>query len=158
MGLIQDILSKYNQRWIAQIQVNLERTGANATGKTAASLRGIASDSRMQLFGARAFNPPVIPTASGRASIEVGSPKGTFVATSDLIEWARAKGIPLYLIPGIQRSIAARGTKTVNEDKPRNIYSNVINADSLAPMYRELAGVFVKEVRSDLVQSFKQAA
>ena len=55
MALIKDIFEREGVDIVRTIQSKLSSTGANATGKTSASLELEASDTRLTIQGAKSF-------------------------------------------------------------------------------------------------------
>lgn len=147
MATTEQIFSNFNDAILHDILSNYVKTGAKATGKTGETLRAEATANRNTIFGGGAFIDD---------RLEKGSKKGTVVPLRDLVEWCKAKGVPIGMAGRIQRNIFKYGTVTVNEQHPREIYSNVVTPERIKELISQLSDVQLKEVVSDIMKQFKQ--
>lgn len=151
MAVIKSIFERELSNVVTDIQNKLSSSGANATGKTRDSLRYEATDSRGILFGGKSF-----------AFVEEGRGPGRRPPTKPLFDWVLAKGIESdeKKVKGIAYAIAAKiasqGTSTVSKNKPRDIYTSIVDDRRVKSITEQIRGVYADKVLSDIVKEFKE--
>lgn len=148
MALIKDIFEREGVDIVRTIQTKLSSSGANATGKTSASLELEASDTRLTIQGAKSF-----------LFVETGRRGGKRPPIAPIKEWAIAKGLVTdnrqarSLAFAIATKIGREGTTTVSENKPRDIYQTTITEERISNIYDEINGVFADRVLSEVIKN-----
>lgn len=148
MALIKDIFEREGIDIVKTIQSKLSTSGANATGKTSASLELEASDTRLTIQGAKSF-----------LFVETGRRAGKRPPIAPIKEWAIAKGLvsddkqARSLAFAIATKIGNEGTSTISETKPRDIYQTTITDERIANIYDEINGVFADKVLSEVIKN-----
>lgn len=148
MALIKDIFEREGVDIVRTIQSKLSSSGANATGKTSASLELEASDTRLTIQGAKSF-----------LFVETGRRPGKRPPIAPIKEWAIAKGLvsddkkARSLAFAIATKIGNEGTTTVSLNKPRDIYQTTITDERIANIYDEINGVFADKVLSEVIKN-----
>lgn len=120
---------------IGEIRANLAYTGANATGKTRDSLEFTASDNQLQIKGDKSYD-----------FVETGRRAGKMPPMQPILEWATARGLiqtesqGRSLVYLIRRSIAERGTVTVSQSKPRDIWTKIVDESTIDSIIDQIQG------------------
>mgnify|MGYP003402781774 FL=1 len=115
----KEIFSTLGDTLVANIRDKIKSSGANATGKSAASLRHTETDTRFTLYGNQSFS-----------FIEVGRGPGGMPPIDNIKEWIKAKGIVIGegqtlsgLAYGIAKKISQQGTQLYANKTYRDIYT-----------------------------------
>ena len=144
----KEILQEFSDAIIRDIEARSEATGANATKKTIRSLRKEITDESTKISGGGGFL---------ESRVETGSPAGTLVPLGELIEWCIARNIPIRKAGRIQRNIFKYGTRTVNKENPRELFTEIINDKARREkLYRDLQSPLIKTASSEIVEMFKK--
>jgi hypothetical protein len=159
MAISGDIFQREASQIISEIKARLLSTGANATGKTAASLSESTSDERLIIYGGKSFGTN---ERDKRGYVEAGRGPGKLPPFKDIQEWAIARGIvkgsderAKRIIDGIRWKIKNDGTNIFIRKNPRDIYFDVITPDRTNDIIDQVQGVFAQKVLSEIVQQFK---
>lgn len=159
MAISGDVFKREAVQIISEIKSRLNSTGANATGKTAASLEESTSDERLIIYGGKSFGTN---ERDKRGFVEAGRGPGKLPPFKDIQEWAIARGIvtgnderSIRIIDGIRWKIKNDGTGIFIKKKPRDIYFDVITPDRTNDIIDQVQGVFARQVLSEIVQQFK---
>lgn len=151
------ILSNYGQSTVAQIQANLSATGTNATGKTSRSLRFEVSEKGdkqiLQVIGGRKY---FMTVETGRkATPNYDKPSTQFVQA--IKEWAEAKGVEGSPY-AIARTIHQKGTKLFQKGGRKDIVSNVVTADLISSISKDILSQFATEYLKSTVKIFNSGS
>jgi len=120
-----DILSKYGNSTVAQIQSNLSATGTNATGKTSRSVHFEVKNEGFKQTLRILAKPYFMVVETGRKPTpQYTKPSKAFVAS--IKEWADTKGLGKFAY-GIALSIHQKGTKLFRDGGRQDIVSGVVN-------------------------------
>jgi len=145
---IQKQFERFGQALIADIRNNISQSGANATGKTAASLRDESKETSFTLYGHRSFK-----------FIETGRGKGKFPPIKNIYEWVVAKGLQPEGISQkslaflIAKKIANEGTVLYRTNQFRDIFQTAV-ADNIKELFQEVAIQSKAEISNDLARFF----
>jgi len=137
------ILSSYADTAVKQIQLNIQSTGTNATGKTSRSIHYTISDNgekiTLQILG----RPYITSIETGRkATPDYTKPSVQFVAS--IKEWVKAKGLPEGSAYAIAKSIHAKGTKLFREGGRKDIISSVLNQSFIDQIAKDILDTYAK--------------
>lgn len=152
---VKDIFQSEGGSIVEEIRSFILSTGANATGKSYASLGYDATNRRLVVFGGQSFGL----NKSGRGFIESGRGPGKPPPVRDIFDWAIARGIvsDTEEIPGIvwaiRNNIAQKGTSTVSSESPRDIYTTVITPMRVEKIIGKISTDFVPIVSSEIVKA-----
>jgi len=156
MALIKDIFEREGVDIVRTIQSKLSSTGANATGKTSASLELEASDTRLIVTGGKAFNTNY---RDGLSYVAGGRGRGGVPPYDAIKEWAYARGLinrpegEKRIVDAIRFKIAREGTDIWKKNTPRDIYQTTITDERIANIYDEINGVFADKVLSEVIKN-----
>ena len=134
---------------ISQIRQNLASTNANATGKTRDSLEYSATDVQLQVKGDKSYD-----------FVEVGRGPGKMPPTKPIMEWATARGLITSPSQGrslvylIRRSIAEIGTKTMSREKPRDIWTRIVDDRAIDSIVEQIHELSLSNMLDELSISF----
>jgi len=152
------ILEREAEAIVADIRSNLVASGANATGKTSASLEQITTDTRLIILGGKAFGL----NRRSRGFVEGGRAAGGLPPFTAIQEWAQARGIitgsgkdATKIVNGIRWGIARKGTVLFQGDQTREIYTEVITENRTQEIIAQLRDVYIQDVASEIVLAFK---
>lgn len=149
--LIKTILEREGLSIASDIRVKLVSTGANATGKTSASLESIATEDRLLIKGDKSF-----------LFVERGRGAGRRPPIQPIKEWAIARGIITTdprtqgIAYGIANKIAKEGTVLHRTNSVRDIYTETITDDRIDAIKDQIAGKYAEQVLSDVIKAFKK--
>ena len=141
MGTNQDIFKAFNDSRIGEIKAALVLTGANATGKTSASLESRESNTKGEILGDKSF-----------LFVETGRGKGKMPPKEPWELWMVARGIPLKKSYGMRLSVALHGTTTVSRSNPRDIYSSVVTSDKVDKLIKQFEVANNQEVVKEILK------
>ena len=156
MALIKDIFEREGIDIVKTIQSKLSTSGANATGKTSASLELEASDTRLTVTGGKAFNPNY---RDGLGYVAGGRGRGGVPPYDAIKEWAYARGLisnpdrEKRIVDAIRFKIAKEGTNIWKDNSPRDIYQTTITDERITNIYDEINGVFADRVLSEVIKN-----
>jgi len=126
-----------------RIAANIVSTKQNASGKTIKSLTIQSSDDRVTLFGRSYFG-----------TIETGRRPGKMPPVSSILDWIKAKPIPIppkmkdtSLAFIIAKKIGGKGTINYQKGGRNDVYSNEIPV-TLKNIRSQLAGIFTTEIKT----------
>jgi hypothetical protein len=153
------IFTREGSAIVAEIRGLLNSSGANATGKTSASLEVTASDERLLITGGKAFGfmrKEFSYVAAGRG------PGGT-PPYANIHEWAVARGIvsndntnkTIRRVNAIRYGIAKKGTVLHQENTTRDIYQSVIDDARVESIIDQVEGVYAEQTLSEIVKAFR---
>ena len=146
---------------IGEVRALIISSGAYATGKSSRSLEEEATNTRMTIYGGNAFGL----NRAQRSFIEGGRGPGGAPPVNDILEWAIAKGVvdanavalAVNNIPAkvwaIRSNIAKRGTSTVSESKPRNIFTSVINDARIERILGRVGDSYLPSISSEIIKT-----
>ncbi len=141
----REVFKQLGSSSISEIKARFTATDANATGKTAGSLRDEYSDKVFTLYGSKAFR-----------YTETGRRAGKMPPMAPIIEWMNARNIPLSAKWAVRMGIAKRGTVTVSQSRPRDIFTSVLSESKIRSVVHVIAENTNNQITSDIVKSFKQ--
>lgn len=155
---IKQSFTLYGDDAISRIKQAIVSSGAHASGASSRSLAHAESDAEFNLYGAEHFKW----MEQGRKGGKV--PKD-FIKI--IMVWMQDKGLaPRGIDPEklpeirsaaflIARKIKNEGTSLYRNKSFRDIYSSIINEDSLQQLFEDIGQQKSVEVLSDIVDSFK---
>jgi hypothetical protein len=159
-NLIQSILNRSGNDAITSIKQRLRSTGANATGKTAASLESVVTTDRLVITGGKGFGTN---QRDGLPFAEAGRGLGKRPPYNDIRDWMIARGIisgeskkDVQLIKFFQYRIATKGTRLWRDKQHRDIVTSVIDADFINRVFNDASDVFANSVETEVLKAFKK--
>lgn len=153
----KDIFERSGKEVIENIRSLLSSSGANATGKTSASLELFTSDERLLITGGAAFGL----NAREDAFVAGGRAAGRVPPFASIADWAIARGIVSdpqrgkSRINAIRFAIANSGTRLYRKNTTRDIYQSIITDEFVEDVTDQASGVFAQNILSDVVKSFR---
>lgn len=137
---VLEILSKYGNSTVAQIQQNLSATGTNATGKTSQSIHFEVKDEGFKQILRVLGKPYLFVVETGRKPTpQYTKPSKEFVAS--IKEWADTKGLGKFAY-GIALSIHQKGTELYRKGGRKDIISNVVNQNLVDQISKDILAQF----------------
>lgn len=150
---VREGLDRTGRQLITDLQAAMVSSGANATGKTAASLAYTInfSGTGVQFL---------LTGGAGWAFVEQGRGKtvnksGTGEVRKAIEEWAQARGIPAKRVPGIVALIHRYGTRLHRKGLRRDVYTSILTAKRLEDIAGNIGLVAESSLASEIVQAFK---
>jgi hypothetical protein len=159
--VIEEILKKEGDAIIRDLQSAMASTGANASGKTSASLLNEVSASGIS----RATM--TISGGKGWEFVEQGRRKTENDGDGRLLgiikQWMIDKGVTIpegYTLESfafvVTRSIHRRGTKLNYTKTRRDIYTSVINEERINSITSQITKTFIVNATSNVVEALKK--
>jgi len=121
-------LTAFANTLIDDIRSKLISTGANATGKTAASLSFLASENRLIVSGGKSFG---LNKRDSNPFVEGGRGVGGMPPYQAIKDWVIARGIPMSAIYPIRKKIAERGTNLWIDNDRRDIVGSLLTDERI---------------------------
>lgn len=152
---VKNLFNQYGNNSIAGIRARIADSRAGASGASARSLKQFSTESEFTLFGAQHFKWMETGRKGGRV------PKN-FIEI--IIQWMRDKGITPRVNTEqgyktaaflIARKIKQEGTFLYRTKSFRDIFSSVINEQSLNILFANIATDKAKTISSDIINTFK---
>jgi len=135
---------------VGKIRTNLQSTGSNASGKTAASLKYTVTVSG-DTTTLRVVGRPYFMTVETGRGPTVNSTPGAKTLVQAIKEWMKAKGVKGSAF-GIAKAIHEKGTKLYRKGGRKDIVSNVVNqtlVDSISKtVLKQFTEAYISIVRS----------
>lgn len=153
---IQNQFNLYGNESINKIRARLASSRANASGKASRSLRHIATDDELTIIGAGHFQWIEVGRRGGR------TPKNF---TDIIVKWMKDKGIKpranteqAYRTAAffIARKIKQQGTLLYRTKTARDVFTSVINEESVNKLIESIATIKTSDIRSDIIRQFQQ--
>ena len=139
INIVIEEVEKLKQR----IADNIVSTGQNASGSTIQSLTIQSSDDSVTLFGRPYFG-----------TLETGRKPGKMPPVSSILDWIKAKPIPVptkmkdtSFAYAIAKKIANEGTSLYQKGGRNDVYSNEI-PNTINSISRKLLGLFTTEIEN----------
>lgn len=158
MALLATAFKNFGDRSIGRVLSLYRSSGAKASGKTGESLRHTETEEEFNLYGSGVLK--VIERGRKQGKV----PKD-FVKI--ILEWMRIRGIvPSGNTTGktisketlaflIARKIRQEGTLLYRKKDFRDVYSSVINPDSIQDLFQTIGEQKLIDISSDIVKAFK---
>lgn len=143
----QETLRKYGERITAELKQKLPK----ASGGIAASVRYEVDSTGLRILA----DETIIWALNGRGP-------GKFPPRKPIEDWIDSKGISFDIPKSslaflIQRSIAEKGTKAWRQGGT-GILESIVTDDLLSEITKEVGGLILAEITSDILKSYKEAA
>lgn len=159
-NLIQSILTRSGNDAITSIKQQLRSTGANATGRTAASLESIVTTDRLVILGGKGFGTN---QRDGMPFVENGRGLGKRPPYNDLRDWMIARGIisgeskkDVQLIKFFQYRIGTKGTRLWRDNQHRDIITSVIDKNFIDRIFNKTSEILANSVETEVLKAFRK--
>lgn len=152
---VKNLFNQYGNDSITKIRARIADSNAGASGASSRSLKQFSTDSEFTLFGAEHFKWMEVGRRAGK------TPRNF---RDIIIQWMKDKGITPRVNTEqgyrsaaffIARKIRQQGTFLYRTRSFRDIFSSVINQESVNKLIQEIASDKATTISSDIVKQFK---
>ena len=149
--MFEELLNKEGSQLVSKIQSNIQSAGKNATGKTARSLKTTVIDNDK-------VTKLTIDAAPWFFTLETGRKAGKRPPIAPIMEWIQAKGIQggKGLAYAIAVNIGKKGTKLFQTGGRKDIFSNVINDNTVKRIEDKIAEISIKATADSIIERYEK--
>lgn len=157
--MIEQIVNNWTTGVEQELIQNYNKLGLRASGAWASSIsneqKTTQTNINVKIFG----NDYTQYLENGRGKNKNQSPEGLrkwvgWAGSTFLKDWVKAKGKNISPF-AIAYKIAREGIKVPNANNKGGLVTDVITDQKIKQLYKEVGGVLINEIKSDIINDFK---